>query len=472
MRRHHHLALVGALALGACTSDASSDVAPPPAPSLPTPDAPCTDVAPSAGFTEVPGNGGTPAPSRLFWILQPADACASKKPLFVVFNGGPGYPTTLGLALRGIGRDVLDDAGRLVPNPASFTALGSVLFVDSRDAGFSYSVPAGRESVCGHPSERDDAEDHLHVLFDVIRQNPALARSRVVLVGESYGGARAQAMLDMVFDPASVEADGRALAAPLREHLAASFGDRDPGVARIGARFGEQVLVQPLVAGSVQTEQSRPLAERDPEIGPALADPGRDHYQLDERKGYTEGRDTSGLAALADPANLARIFGVDPRAIPELLPSGRARARRPDTAPDHVPGLAAVAAGLDAALGAPAKGDRYYDVVPCPSALDWHQGLGTGDAFVRNLARGRVFITNARKDGVIYSPFVPLSLGQGTTVTFGARASGPRPQTFDVALGEAGSRTVRFPTYDRAGHAVAERMGRELADDVAAWLAR
>ena len=460
-----------ALALVACASDASTDAAPTPAPAPPIPEAPCVEAVPAAGFTEVPGNGGTLAPSRLFWILQPADACASKKPLFVVFNGGPGYPTTLGLALRGIGKDVLDDSGRLVPNPASFTALGSVLFVDSRDAGFSYSVPAGRESVCGHPSERDDAEDHLHVLLDVLRRVPALARTRVVLVGESYGGARAQAMLDMVFDPASVEAEGRALAGPLRDHLATSFGDRDPGALRVAARFGQQVLVQPLVAGAVQADQSKPLAERDPEIGPALADPDRDHYQLDERKGYTEARDASGLAALSDLANLTRIFGVDPRAIPELVPAGRARARRPDTATDHAPGLAKVEAALAAALGALRTGDRYYDVVPCPSALDWHQGLGTGDAFTRNLARGRVFITNARKDGVIYSPFVPHALAQGTTVTFGAGGGGARPQTFDVALGEAGTRTVRFPTYDRAGHSVAERMGRELRDDVAAWLA-
>lgn len=49
-----------------------------------------------AGFVDVPGQKvGSRNSARMFYSFRPADRAAESKPLAVIFNGGPGFATTL-----------------------------------------------------------------------------------------------------------------------------------------------------------------------------------------------------------------------------------------------------------------------------------------------------------------------------------------------------------------------------------------
>lgn len=453
------------------TPGTAAPVAVEPQPSAPT--GPCGDLPADAGYVDVPASGRATSSARLFWSFSPAASCAAQKPLFVVFNGGPGYPTSLGLSLRGVGPKRLTPQGTLEDNPASFTKLGNVLFVDTREAGFSYSVgDPGRAAACGTQTEREDAADSLLVAVEVLRKLPVHPKRKVVLVGESYGGTRAQEMLELAFDPEATAKDFPELARSLRAYYTAALGEPSPAPAKIGAVFGDQILVQPLVAGEVQVSTAATAIRRDRALAPFVDDRRVDPYQIDRPAAEGNAAEAFAVRALGNLALLEGLFGRDPRAILELVPSGRARATRA-TPPSSNPDVDALNEALSGELGALGPADRYYAVTPCPGSIVWGAGLGAGNTFLRNLARGRVFITNARKDVIVYTPAIPEALATiaRLPLTMGARGGGPRPQTFDVTLSDGVVRTVRFPTYEQAGHAVAERMGVELRDDVEAWLA-
>jgi hypothetical protein len=464
-----------ALGLTAC-GDSGPSASPPEGPAPPAPGPPepaCGDLAADAGYVEVPASGGVKSRARLFWTFAPAATCATRKPLFVVFNGGPGYPTSVSLALRGIGPKRLTPAGKLEDNPASFTKLGNLLFVDTREAGFSYSVgdPA-RAVACGTQKERDDAADSLLVATEVLRKLPVHPKRKIVLVGESYGGTRVQEMLELAFAPDAVAQDFPELAESLRAYYAAALGEPAPSAAKIGAVFGDQVLLQPLVAGAVQVSVAKEAIRRDAALAPFVQSSKVDPYQIDRPASEGLAAEAFAVRALGDLGVLQGLFGRDPKGLLELVPAGRSRATRVARTTTN-PDVDALNEALSGALGALGRADRYYDVVPCPGYIDWEVGLGSANTFLKNLVRGRVFITNARKDVVVYTPAIPEALATQAKVplSMGERGGGPRPQTFDVTMLDGVVRTVRFPTYEQAGHAVAERMGGELRDDVEAWLA-
>ena len=109
-------------------------------------DCACPPLAPEAGFIAIEpvefvvGKGGkanarTSGPARLFYSFRPAADLQPGRPLFVLFNGGPGSSTGVLMAL-GTGPQ------RLVPevedNPGSWATMGHLLYIDARGTGFSY----------------------------------------------------------------------------------------------------------------------------------------------------------------------------------------------------------------------------------------------------------------------------------------------------------------------------------------------
>jgi hypothetical protein len=165
-----------------------------------------------AGFVDLPPVAytlGTDArrstATRIFFNLLPADDGAKEKPLFVVFNGGPGASTAL-LRSFGTGHRTLDGVAFADPsreNPTSFTALGNVLYIDSRQAGYSYGLADDPTSETERASGLDDqsfnefadAADFVRTLLGVFALEPALENNPVVIVGESYAGVRSPLML-------------------------------------------------------------------------------------------------------------------------------------------------------------------------------------------------------------------------------------------------------------------------------------
>src|SRR5260221_8760337 len=58
-----------------------------------------------AGFIDLPPQPTQATYSaRMFYVFQPADTDAAHKPLAVFFNGGPAFPTSMGLLAYGTGR--------------------------------------------------------------------------------------------------------------------------------------------------------------------------------------------------------------------------------------------------------------------------------------------------------------------------------------------------------------------------------
>ncbi len=415
--------------------------------------------------------------ARLFYSFRPSDEDDARKPLFVFMNGGPGFATSMGLLSWGIGPHTLREGAGLeapAPNPARWTRFGNLLFVEERHAGFSYGI--GPSTDGGSCSILDDAADHLLALLEFLAGHPHLRSSRVVLVGESYGGTRAVAMLKMLRAPELAPTE--ALRTALRAHFDAVFpdlaGQRVPE-ARVASQFGDAVLIQPLVLGDLQLAAQKELLRDHPVL--SVDDPARSRHDVRMTNAEVSALFDRTLGALADPSARALLLGGKIEDVPTLAPSARPSGFREVQRWD-LPSEDAADRDLTARLGALRPGDRYYS----PMALSCVQPFGpaaTQPWFVELLSSTRFFVTNARYDAAIHTPAIALALrtaGIPAEVEPALPGGVARPGTLAVHVpARAGQPAVearvRLPSYE-SGHTVASSSSAELAADVAAWLPR
>ncbi len=464
-------------------------------------------------------NARTSGPARLFYSFRPAADLQPGRPLFVLFNGGPGSSTGVLMAL-GTGPQ------RLVPevedNPGSWATMGHLLYIDARGTGFSYlqaTDPADGEErsaafELANFNSYIDAADFVRVLLRFLAAHPQLYTNEVVVVGESYGGVRATLILNLLLFFADFDEGGAgiyndpALVAEIEAFLAL----RDPEVetwtpASIAEQFGRQVLIQPtlgdtqrVVAGALldlpgspifklaaQVGQTfTPCSEKGPECVPYtnaiqfVEGVGRSRYDLNASIAWLANLFAAVKAGMSDLARLEAVLAVPPELIPGLPAAQREGAFR-------MSGIFSYPAdgGDVAALGELAEWDRYYLSLLNEanglfrSALAQYIGVSSGDAhyelfFLHNLAYVDTFITSAERDVAIYSPSIPGSLAKHDTIVEAIEV-----EAGEVAVqvagapfpGEAapGLRRIRFPSYD-ASHAVSLDQPQALRDDVAAWL--
>jgi hypothetical protein len=466
------------------SSGVPANIAPPPAP----PEA-LRSVAAESGFIEVPAQAtANTSPARMFYVFQPAEEAPETKPLFVIFNGGPGSPTTMGLLGYGTGKYTLDEANptaSLRRNPAPFTELGNLLYIDQRDAGFSYSMT--RDPKCVFDGV-EDAADFLRVVLRFLAARPTLQRNNVVILAESYGGLRAQFMLDMLFHATS---DGCEAAAPgigreVVAHFATAFpGEASPGVLPkevIARQFGQQVLIQPVATGDAQDALQEAIVGRDPLLRAA-----RNDAFAGKVSPYHSGKPTTwtdslqaGIRLALSTEDSALALGVDLARMAGLRASERGMVvRPPEKDPDHPSLDPALEQALTSKYGQLQPGDGYYSLRACTGKKS--MPAGQADLFSRNLRYVRTFITNAAYDTVIHTPAIAPSLAsfgivrEDPTAPLGAR----RPGNFEVDLPEIASEglppvtaSVRIPKYAESGHMVPATEGAALRDDIAEWLAR
>ncbi len=476
----------------------------------------------------------TTTPARIFYAFQPADASPEKKPLFVFFNGGPGFATTLGLFANNTARRSLDsrhNGGAVVgPSPRPWTAMGNLLYLDARQSGFSYDhgVTGDARAAAFNPVVYNpfaDAGDCVRAVLRFLAAHPEIREQPVILVGESYGGTRAAAMLFEIQRPDQIEAPSaryrdEALAAEIRAHFAATRPG-EPFTPDLAAeQFGKQVLIEPAVMGQRQFEAAKialgsegsPLPEVAAELGvscsvcaagDAWCDPrgasegcfsalraaNRDVGDLSLTEDEVTAQLTAMEAALRTTSSLQTMLGVDPRTIPGLAAAARADAFRFGTnlqqdgpAPNDV----TTVEPLTAELGALGEGDRYFvgqnnEVTAASggSSMSYVKEIW-GAVFLVNLERTDTFITSARYDGIVYSPAIGDALRaspwvQSATLDRTPRKGVARPGWLTIEstpLGEttAKKHVIRMPLY-AAGHAVPAGAPVELAEDVEAWLA-
>lgn len=471
-----------------------------------------------AGFIEIApvtyrtyfGGSADPRTSvraRLFYNLLPADDGAKQKPLFVVFNGGPGAATSL-LRSYGTGKKTLDPAdlpAASVDNPASLTALGNVLYVDSRQAGYSYSLlpdPStedARRNASNSQSvnEAFDAADFVRVVLRVLAQEPALKNNPVVLVGESYGGVRAPLMLYLLMNARRLSDSNFGyydpeLGAEALAHFRAVFQlpDGELTERQIAKQFGWQVLLEPLVGANYQLNHSG-LMRADARARAALKlgiSPEEAEARCVDDMSRTPEECDAVLAAAdrvsLDATEFGTFTGVAPAGVANLSASERTGAFRLITAetdpnPDPL------------GLGALPAWDRYYlPFVQAGSqdqAYSFQSSYVTAAIFVYSVNYAATVVTNARYDMNLLGESIVPALrelvedfpGMGLAeVGYGGSDPDMPSETIRLELvpgtlfTHSASRLVEFPSFPNSGHFVSVNEPERLYATIAGFLER
>ncbi len=266
------------------------------------------------------------SPARIWYSFHAADEDRPETPIFVFFNGGPGSATSSGLMSMYTSQYTLDNriesgGDAYIANPFPWTRLGHLLYIDARQAGFSYNLmnqvqdegKRYQEFNAQNFNSYFDAADFVRVLLRFLAAHTALRNHRIVIVGESYGGVRATAMLHLLLNYADYK-NGRetfqdpALADEIQAHLNAVFpsyaGQLVPPEV-ITRQFGHQVLIQPALSFNYQDETEDEM----------LAVPGSPLYKIGEEVGipYNPGQYTDPLAYVQDVAGRDVYIYTKPR---------------------------------------------------------------------------------------------------------------------------------------------------------------
>ena len=215
-------------------------------------------------YTDLTGArvSGTTTPGKIFYSFIPAISNPKDSPVFVIFNGGPAGSTTGVLFSYGTGPmtlhvDTSTQDSSPKANPNNWAKLGNLLYIDSRQAGFSYGTavdPTNQsQRSAGYTQDNfnffGDAADFARVILRVLKSQPALENNPVVIVGESYGGMRTSVMLPMLLDPVSIGQSSQpdfvdtALSQEIQAHFATIFnneGNVPLTRARTARQFGWQ----------------------------------------------------------------------------------------------------------------------------------------------------------------------------------------------------------------------------------------
>ncbi len=466
------------------------------------------DTATSAGRTvtingEVVYSGQT-SEAKIFYTLIPAEIRSEEMPLFVIFNGGPSVATSSGLLTFGLAPYHLDFFGdeKLKKNPYSFSAIGHLLFIDTRQVGFSYDVvaqpqvPSNRKETFNYYnfSIFTDAGDILLTLLRVMDREPLLRHAKVVILAESYGGARAAMIHSYLSRPAAVEIlDNQVfdpvLAAALADHFSLTMPDtrfEDLTVRETAVQFGWQVLLQPgFMVAPVKVyihTLCGDMAQRDPRAAGCLVNDRAMDLRFPD-----VGLDAlfdAALGVLLSPSGFETLLGISPTQVAGLPASERQGAFRQIIIDDR---------------------DRYSEWLavlgPLPDHDFYHlPRLNTGlvtaafptdevntSPFIHSLAHIDTFISNAFFDAVVESERIGDALLQASnamdeplissvSIETEGDASVERPGWMQItfteamALGGDRHRTIRMPLYEYAGHMIPLTQAGELRDDVRAFL--
>lgn len=416
------------------------------------------------------------AEARLFFNLIPAATSPEDAPLFVFFNG---FSAEVVRAF-GTGPSTVAEGGAVVPNPSSLTRVANLLYMDPRQAGFSYDVlPPGlgrprdaRDCSNDLFNEYVDAADVLLGVLSFLAQHPRL-RGPVYWVGESYAGVRIQWILAYLrgrWDLASYEDP------VLADRLAKS--DRAASL-----RAG-QILLQPWLLGGAHTAAIEATCKSAPllaEISASTGAPcqenacvcadarGRSRYNHTYAIDRQKAREREGSLAHVVPDRARALLGVPLTAIPGLGSKERASGFKCSPPDDETPSDAR----LVELLGPLPAGESYY--VPYSplqpgkesSAFtpDWRTKDALGHAFVDNLRDVPAFVTDGPLDLVVPT----RALAPGLRALLGAERVEATETSIRLTYAD-GERTIPIATYPSAGHMVTMLAPAKLAEDLEPWL--
>lgn len=476
---------------------------------------------------------------RMWYNFQPADESPHEKPLFVFFNGGPGAATMLLFSYNTskMTADQAFDKDGITENVYNWNKIGNLLYVDARQTGFSYGMtdnPASQSERTAYFRAKNfnvfiDAADFIRVILRFLARHPEIMSNKVILVGESYGGTRATAMLNILLNVRDYAAGNRNYYdEALFNEIDIHFGNIYPEMSAlphkevIKQQFSGQVLVQPLVAGEIQFEESgkllemagSPIYEVENETGvdykpcanaycqphnnalEYLQKANRDMYAYRKPYNWLFEYTDEGAAKMVNMELFEKLINNDPRDIDWLYAGNRSKAfRYPSSSvlksiefadmsriPDSVrteiryreAGMKILAAGdLDQTFGILESWDDYFiDLNRNVTQIFYYASTTpysrvNGDMFLENIRDVKTFITDAEEDIIIYAPGIPESLKKFNGVS-GVISSDDK---FTVKFSDNTQVDVTFPFYPESSHSVSVNQPEMFLNDVTEWLA-
>ena len=209
--------------------------------------------------------------AKMWYYFQPADENPENKPLFVFYNGGPGSSSSL-LFLYNTSKKTADQsvAGEgAADNAYNWNQIGNLLYIDARLTGFSYGIvddPANSSARSKYFSTANfnvfvDAADFIRVILRFLKSHPSIKSNRVILAGESYGGTRTTAVINVLLNVADYAGKNRTFYdTALFEEIARHFREIDPAISgmpskeQVAKQFNGQIMIQPLAMGQQQID--------------------------------------------------------------------------------------------------------------------------------------------------------------------------------------------------------------------------
>ncbi|MBO4441974.1 hypothetical protein J5834_07630 [bacterium] len=474
--------------------------------------------------------------ANMWYNFQPADENPETKPLFVFYNGGPGGATSI-LFTYNTAKMTADQAYAgtgVAENESNWNQIGNLLYIDARQTGFSFSEIENVESTSAREAyfSKDnfnvfaDAADFIRVILRFLDSHPQIMANPVIMTGESYGGTRTTAIINLLLNVADYAGGNRIFYdGPLFEEIAAHFRKIDSSVSGmpelevVKQQFGHQIMIEPLVAGETQFETAGDLLEetgspmyevesetgidftpcREQHYGSCdpfnnalyyLARANRDVYAYRREGDWLTEYTNVGARKMLDIDLWEALLLNDPRKIGKLYASERTNAFRYGTSESdletlteqlpkysvlrftkHVP-FALVRGNLEETFGELNRYDIHFVSLNYAAHLAFrnhHYESFNGEMFVENLRSGvRTFITNAEEDIIIYAKAIPLCLKKFTG--YGISDVDIEDESFTVRFTDGSNASVTFPFYPEAPHSVPVILPEKFLSDVKNWL--
>ena len=462
-----------------------------------TPEGKAEKLIPEAGFFELPGadyvsyDGPGQSPrARVWYSFQPAETDPENKPLMIIFNGPPG--PALGVLAFNIGHYTFDSdytsGADFADNPSRWTDFANLLYVDTPGGGYSYFLPRADGSTPAVDWDAyADAADFLRVLFRFAERHPQLAKSEILITGESGGGLRASHIGKILLDYPTLVAGGRYQDPELYAEIVAFLGSRRTDIAAtdwkpadIVELLTHLVLIDPYLSSNqwknLTTLQMMP---------PAGCVPNPDVLQCDVTEAQFQPVFDHLVRVGTDPAILSQVLRSDMTSIEWMHASARAGAYERH---ERLKSSVIDQTKLVEVFGALEKGDSYFvfdaanihetwDIGPAPV---FPENVEHGPTVLRTLYDIPTIITNGQYDLAFNSQFLDDAFAPYTDVLTSATHDLTQPSGVarpgqlvlvykDVAYGPAATKVIPLPAY-AAGHSVSHGSPAELKADVASFV--
>ena len=412
------------------------------------------------------------ATSKIFFNFRPAERDTATRPTIVLFNG---FAADVVRAF-GTGPNSLQADGSVAENPDSLTRFANLLYLEPRQAGFSYDVLDDRAvnaaTDCSQDvfSEYVDAADVLLAALQFMNGHWEL-KGPVYWLGESYAGVRISwivAYLRQAWPlvPYHDETLQRALDQVDRNRYLSGQVLLQPWL--VGAAHASAIRAacqSPSLLAAVKQSVSSPCTVED--ACECAKEKLRSPYDYAVTIEAQKARFFSADRAQVSPANAEAFYGVPFEKIAGLSGPERARGFKCSVADDETPDQSELVSLLGELPNGQSYNLAYSPLMPGKGSMnpDWQTQNSIGAAFLANAQQVPTFITDGKRDLVVpESALLPALRAVAGAVTISETPS-------EMTLGFAtGARGISIRHYASSGHMITMNEPHALAVDLSAWL--